>query len=258
VAGGATVIGAIDPTSNAELSAMPVRVLGLSRFFLDRHEVSVARFRQALSQGFAPAMMPFANEGPLTATPTGYCTWSASPLGREDYALNCVQWELARDFCTFSGGDLPTEVQWEHAATIAGRGRKARYPWGDDPPTCDRAAYGRISLGGQPAECASKGSLTPPPGDSAADLSPLGINALGGGVQEWVLDAAQPYTGGCWGDSPVVDPRCGDPGVAAASRIFRGSSFLSPMVPGMARWKQDPLGGFGPIGFRCAYPEAGP
>jgi formylglycine-generating enzyme required for sulfatase activity len=258
LAGSATVIGASDPSSNTILPATPIRVVGVSRFFLDRYEVSVARFRAALAQGFAPPYMPFPNDGPLAANAVGYCTFSQKPMGREDYAISCLRWSTARSFCQFVGGDLPTEVQWEHAATIAGRAAKTRYPWGDDKPTCDRAAYGRLSLGGMPPDCPNKSPLAPAPSESAQDLTPLGIIALGGGVGELVLDDAKPYDDACWGDAPIVDPRCGDPAANASSRVYRGSSFLSPMSPSASRWQVDPNGGYGPIGFRCAYAGAGP
>ena len=64
-------------------------------------------------------------------------------MGREDYPLPCASWRLARAFCQSQGGDLPTEAQWEYAASAAGRPYKTLYPWGDDDPTCARAIVQR-------------------------------------------------------------------------------------------------------------------
>jgi formylglycine-generating enzyme required for sulfatase activity len=259
IPGGATILGTRDLISGIQLAAQPVRIVGLHRYGLDRHEVTVARFRQALAEGFVPPAMPLANEGPLGPKSTSTCTFSAAPLDREEYALNCISWSAARAFCQFAGGDLPTEAQWEHAATVAGHATKTHYPWGNDLPDCDRAAYGRIDVGKTKGECIDKGLSPPPPADSARDLSPLGVNALAAGVSEWVLDAPRPFSDPCWIDAPLVDPRCGDPAEPEAERSLRGANYLLPeMVLSTTRFADAADGTFGPVGFRCAYVEVGP
>ena len=259
VPGGATVLGTTDLLSSVEIPSTPVRVFGLRRFFLDRDEITVGEFRHALAEGLMPTTTPLANAGALGTKAPATCTWSSTPLDREAYPLNCVSWATAREFCLHQGGDLPTEAQWEHAATIAGHGTKVDYPWGNEEPDCDRAAFGRVVIGGSKGKCVAKGPLPPPAADSALDVSPLGLRALGAGLSEWVLDTPAPFTDACWKDAPLTDPRCGDPTQPSPKRLIRGANYILPeMVHSTIRFLDKDKGVFAPTGFRCAYPEARP
>src|SRR5205807_1182972 len=53
VPGGVFVFGAAETTSDAAAS-VPERVAVIPTFWIDRNEVTVARWRQALARGFAP------------------------------------------------------------------------------------------------------------------------------------------------------------------------------------------------------------
>lgn len=138
VPGGTFVLGGPEWGGVIIGSSMPEQLARVRRFWLDRYEVTVARWRQVLSDGFEPASFP-----PLEHGYEGFpCTWTSTPGGREDHPLTCVDWHSARSFCQFRGGDLPTEAQWEYAAGAAGRPSEVRYPWGNDAPACTCAAAG--------------------------------------------------------------------------------------------------------------------
>ena len=95
-----------------------------------------------------------------------------------------VNWYEADAYCRWAGRRLPTEAEWEMAATLdVVTGEKRRFPWGDEPPTPDRAsldhrAGGTIDVRALPC------------GDSSA-----GCRQMIGNVWEWVDDTFSPYPG---------------------------------------------------------------
>ena len=95
-----------------------------------------------------------------------------------------VNWYEAEAYCGWVGRRLPTEAEWEMAATLdIATGRKRRFPWGDGPATAERAnldfhAGGTIDVRALPE------------GDSSA-----GCRQMIGNVWEWVADTFQPYPG---------------------------------------------------------------
>ncbi|MBI2089050.1 MAG: ergothioneine biosynthesis protein EgtB, partial [Deltaproteobacteria bacterium] len=101
-----------------------------------------------------------------------------------------VNWYEAEAYCNWAGRRLPTEAEWEMAAsaesTAGGKGitgRKRKYPWGDDPPTPDRANLDSWHLG-----CVDVGAF--PSGESA-----FGCRQMVGNVWEWTASAFYPFPG---------------------------------------------------------------
>ncbi len=101
-----------------------------------------------------------------------------------------VNWYEAEAYCNWAGRRLPTEAEWELAAsaepTPDGKGiteHKRRYPWGDEPHFPDRANLDSRFLG-----CADVGAF--PSGDSA-----FGCRQMIGNVWEWTASAFYPFPG---------------------------------------------------------------
>jgi iron(II)-dependent oxidoreductase len=100
-----------------------------------------------------------------------------------------VSWYEADAYCRWAGLRLPSEIEWEVAATgmPAADGTlaqaKRRYPWGDAPPGPDRANLDGRALG--PVDV----------GALAAGDSAFGCRQMLGNVWEWTSETFQPYPG---------------------------------------------------------------
>ena len=101
-----------------------------------------------------------------------------------------VGWFEAEAYCKWARRRLPMESEWEAAAAgepdASGRAlssRKRRYPWGDAPPSPERANVDGGALG-----CVDVAGLAA--GDSA-----FGCRQMIGNVWEWTASDFSPYPG---------------------------------------------------------------
>jgi len=130
------------------------------------------------------------------------------PLRPHDPVVH-VSWHEAQAFCAHANRRLPTEAEWECAATWnRDNAQKRRYPWGDDFPSPD---FANLESGGvcRVSACAS--------GDSA-----LGVRQLTGNTWEWTASTFGPYPGF------TVDPyrEYSEPWFGT-HKVLRGGSFAT-------------------------------
>jgi iron(II)-dependent oxidoreductase len=111
-------------------------------------------------------------------TPDGW-----APLDPDEPVVH-VSWFEADAFARAHGARLPTEAEWEKAATWDQERRTARpYPWGEEPPTAERANLDHGLLGPAPA------------GAYPAGAAPSGALGMLGDVWEWTASAFTGYPG---------------------------------------------------------------
>jgi iron(II)-dependent oxidoreductase len=91
-----------------------------------------------------------------------------------------VNWFEAQAYCAWSGRRLPSEAEWEVAASGHDR---LRYPWGNDPPDAARANL----------DCAACDFCDVAAFESGD--SPFGCRQMIGNVWEWTATDFAPYPG---------------------------------------------------------------
>ncbi|MEA3325757.1 MAG: formylglycine-generating enzyme family protein [Chloroflexota bacterium] len=193
----------------------PVHTVYLDAFWIYKHEVTNAQYRQCIGAGVCSANLGYYPEN--------------------NYPAVYINWNEAAAYCTWAGGRLPTEAEWEKAA----RGADGRmYPWGDEYPTCSLAQYS-----GCPGDQVPVGIFP----DGA---SPYGAMDMAGNVWEWVADW---YDVGYYDKSPSTNPTGPGSGIY---RVLRGGSWKCNEggLRTSYRYKYSPVaiqGTYDYGGFRC-------
>jgi formylglycine-generating enzyme len=218
---GGTFYRSYDGVDNTDMS-YPATV---ADFYLDKYEITVGRFRAFVNAGMgtqANPPGPGAGAHPLlpgsgwdstwntnlpadtpSLTATTKCpsvkgqnhTWTDTAGSNESMPMNCIDWYAAFAFCAWDGGRLPTETEWNYAASAGSDQRY--YPW-STPPTSTTiddsyavycSSYQALLAG----SCIVRnvGSKSPK-GDGK-----WGQADLGGNLSEWMLDYYGPYQTPC-------------------------------------------------------------
>jgi iron(II)-dependent oxidoreductase len=95
-----------------------------------------------------------------------------------------VCWHEAQAYCRWAGRRLPSEAEWEVAATWDPTlNRRRRHPWGDEPPTREHANLDQRLFGAAPVGAYPRGA------------SAFGCEQMIGDVWEWTASDFAPYPG---------------------------------------------------------------
>lgn len=110
-----------------------------------------------------------------------------------------LPWDAPEDFCTWIGGRLPSEIEWQYVATNQGT---TRFPWGNAPASCELAVLGASEENADP-NCGHGATESC---SLAGDQTQLGVCDLMGNVSELVTSpesAGQQYQMGGNFESPA-------------------------------------------------------
>lgn len=153
-------------SASADISEKPAHPVKLKAFDISRSEITIREYAACVNQ----SSCSFPRKG-------GQCNWGKPD--RLDHPVNCVDWMQAAEFASWAGGRLPSEAEWEYAAR---GGSESEYPWGNEPPSCDRAVFA-VNGGG----CGWKSTwkvCSKPLGNTSS-----GLCDMAGNVREWVSDS---------------------------------------------------------------------
>lgn len=202
----------------------PDHEVSVPAFRIDRTEVTVAAYGRCVQAGMCASPLAFAGDTRFDGP--------AQPVVG-------VSWDDAAQYCAWTGGRLPTEVEWERAA----RGAAARtFPWGETwNPSLSN--HGKFDVtGGFSPDDRDGFRYTAPVGSFPDGASPYGVLDLAGNVAEWVEDFFEDYDE----PRPPVTPRI--------YRVLRGGAWTAPAPyqRGAARTGALPNYQGMDVGFRCA------
>jgi iron(II)-dependent oxidoreductase len=207
--------------------AKPIHEVTIKTFDMSKTAVTVEQYAECVIKGGCTE--PGAGD---------YCNWGKS--GRQLHPINCVDWNQAQAYAKFKGARLPSEAEFEYAATSGGKNQK--YPWGNDEPTCDKV----VMKGNGGYGCGANGTMpvcSKPKGNTAQ-----GLCDMSGNVWQWVQDKYHDSYKGVPVDGSASE------GVGY-SRVVRGGSFIYFVASRLRvdfRASHVPDMRYGLIGFRLA------
>jgi formylglycine-generating enzyme required for sulfatase activity len=180
-------MGSAETDPHAQPDDPPQSMVSVDTFWIDKYEVSNEQYRRCVEAG-------------VCIEPT-QCDLAGEPTyedeAKREHPVVCVSQEDARAFCNWVGARLPTEAEWEKAASWdAEAGSKRVYPWGNEF-TCGYFNF-REALPGSPSPCPDDGyEKTAPLWEYPEGASPYGALNMAGNVMEWV-DESGLRRGGAW------------------------------------------------------------
>jgi len=191
----------------------PAHLVYVDAFMIDKFEVTNKRFEEVFPEHF------------LRRSQFSRC---------DDCPVTKINWYEAADYCHLIGKSLPSEAQWERAAS---NGNGCEFPWGDEFDPQKPQARGGLKLkeGSSPV-----GSFPP---------NKKGVYDMAGNVWEWVSDW---YSVSYYYREIMYNPRGPDHGIMKVRRGGSWSDSIKAMKTGYRDWSYPFSRGFNDIGFRCA------
>lgn len=217
-------------SDNFEPEEKPAHKVSLPDFYIDKFEVTNEQYREFCDEKGVPY-------------PTNPW-WAKKFMNVDDYFRSQprlpvvgVTWDDAVAYAKWAGKRLPTEAEWEKAASWDPKeGKKRQWPWGDSPD------QGRANV---------SSDRPVPVGQNPSGESAYGAQDMAGNVAEWVSDYFQAYPG-----NQVSNPDFGTKFRVVRTYSFRDSlesartTLRIPFAPQFT--KEEMIRKPWLVGFRCA------
>ena len=220
ISGGKFLMGSADPASPT--NEMPLHPADLDSFRIGRFEVTNLEYKEFLDEtGYRPdEQTDFLKH------------WEGGtyPPRQADHPVVYVNYHDAEAYLEWVGRRLPTEAEWEKAATWDSETKTKRpFPWGQK--------Y-------SPWKARIEAQWTAPVGSKPEGNTPEGVSDLYGNVWEWTASWFQPY--------PQNED--GNPDYGERLKVTRGASFHTREITFTCttRNPKDPSTRSPLIGFRAA------
>jgi formylglycine-generating enzyme required for sulfatase activity len=174
-------------SDSGEANERPVHEVHVEDFYIDKFEVTNKQYREFCdATGYKMPPPPYADP---------------DYLNKPDHPVLGVTWQDAVEYAKWAGKRLPTEEEWEKAASWGPSAtEKRQWPWGNTF---------------EASKANFKGTSPAPGGKYPGDSSGYGVMDMGGNVWEWVDAYYKPYQG-----NGAADPHYG-----TTHRVVRGGSF---------------------------------
>jgi eukaryotic-like serine/threonine-protein kinase len=209
---------------NRSSNEKPMHTVYLDAFWIDKTEVTNAMYARCIQDGKCsqPTSPKYYNDSTYANHPVVY-----------------VSWENANAYCSWANRRLPTEAEWEKAASWDEKNQtKYVYPWGNNTPNNDLSNYNGVM------------EETTEVGNYPSGASPYGALDMAGNVWEWVADWYDPFYYSTLGEN-VRNP----PGPNSGQyKVLRGGSWSNEdyFVRSAVRYGVGPALTGNYIGFRCS------
>jgi serine/threonine protein kinase len=198
----------------------PAHKVALPNYYIDKYEVTNAQFKQFCEDtGAQPPPNPATREDYFNSKP------DAPVLG--------VTWDQAKAYAGWAGKRLPTEEEWEKAASWDPVAQQKRiWPWGNMKDST------RANVDTQQAASVKQ---------FAGDVSAYGVYGMAGNACEWVESLWNPYEG-----SPAQSPNFGK-----GHHVIKGGTYVLGLDAARTAYRDwlplvFPPNLAAPVGFRCA------
>jgi formylglycine-generating enzyme required for sulfatase activity len=190
--------------SNESNDEKPIHKVTLKSFFISKTEVTVGQYRACVKAGKC-------SSSAVSSCNFGSPNWTDQVGSKEDHPINCIDWNQARTFAKWAGGDLCSESQWAYSAKA---GKNFKYA-------------GSNNLGKVAWYKSNSGVSTHPVGKKKKNA--WGLYDMSGNVWEWTLDEYKSsYSGAPANGLPVCStPTCRQ---KASRRVVRGGGWLNNAV----------------------------